>query len=226
MNRLLLVLLAILAIGAVTASFMADQPVRQAVLAGQGKGWKKSDGYRFHSVVRKVGDWPWLMLAGGVGFAIAWVLRSREWKRILVAAMIASTLAGIIANTSRLTTGRSRPRDVPKIAEGFYGPWYDGKTTIGNPSYNSFPSGHTATAFGFAGVILFASPVLGIGAMVLAGVIGWASIMIGAHHLSDVVVSIILSLVVAWFVWQRVKRHGDHDLKALRSWVACHIRRG
>jgi len=226
MNRLVLVLLALLALGAVVASFSADQPVRQIVLTSQGKDWKKSDGNRFFSGVRKFGDWPWLMGAGAIGLAIAWKLHNREWKRILIAAMIASTLAGLIANTSRLTTGRTRPRDVPKIAEGFYGPWRDGTTTIGDPRYNSFPSGHTATAFGFAGVILFASPWLGIGAMVLAGVIGWASIMIGAHHASDVVVSIVLSMVVAWFVWQWMKRRGDRDLWALRDWVRLRLKRG
>jgi len=217
-------IVAFLAACAMWASFQLDQPVRQAVIQTQGKGWKKTDDYRFKTEVRKFGDWPWLMLAGAIGFAIAWKLRSREWMRIVAAAMIASTLAGIVANTSRLTTGRTRPRESPAIPQGFYGPWREGRLTIGNPGFNSFPSGHTATAFGFADVILFARPWLGIGAIALASLIAWSSIMVGSHHFSDVVVSICISLFVAWFTLRWANKNGDAfarrawmKLKAMRS---------
>jgi membrane-associated phospholipid phosphatase len=149
------------------------------------------------------------MLAGGLGIAISWKAKKREWVRILAAAMIASTIAGLLANASRLTTGRTRPRESPKIEQGFYGPWREGRLTIGDPPFNSFPSGHTATAFGFAGVILFARVWLGVGALALAGLVAWSSIMVGAHHPSDVVVSICLSLLVAWFTWRWVEANGD-----------------
>lgn len=190
-------------------SFQMDQPVRQAVVQSQGKGWKKSDDFRFQAAVRKFGDWPWIMLAGGVGIAISWKMKRREWVRILAAAMVASTIAGLLANASRLTTGRTRPRESPKIEQGFYGPWREGRLTIGDPPFNSFPSGHTATAFGFAGVILFARVWLGIGAIALAGLVAWSSIMVGAHHPSDVVVSICLSLLVAWFTWKWAEANGE-----------------
>ena len=183
--------------------------MRQAVVQTQGKGWKKTDDYRFKTGVRKFGDWPWLMLAGGIGIAISWKLRKREWIRILAAAMIASTIAGLLANASRVTTGRTRPRESPKIQQGFYGPWREGRLTIGDPPFNSFPSGHTATAFGFAAVISIARPWLGIGAIALASLIAWSSIMVGAHHPSDVVVSICLSLFVAWFTWKWTQENGE-----------------
>lgn len=217
LNITLVVLLAILAVGAIWASFEYDEAVRTAIVESQGgKKWKKTDEYQFVSAVRVYGDWPWLMAAGGVGLFFAWRLRNREWQRILAAAMIASTLAGIIANASRLTTGRTRPRESPKIEQAFYGPYYNGKITIGDPAYNSFPSGHTATAFGFAAVLLFASPWLGIGALLAAALIGWSSMAIGAHHLSDVVVSIVLSFIVGWFVWRWVQREGDNTWRKLK----------
>jgi len=217
LNIVLVVLLIILSGCAIWNAFEYDADVRAAIVESQGgKKWKKSDDYKFVAAVRKYGDWPQIMLAGGLGLFIAWRLRNREWQRIIAAAMIASTLAGIIANASRLTTGRTRPRESPKIEQGFYGPWTNGKLTIGNPAYNSFPSGHTATAFGFAGVILFASPWIGIGAVIIAGVIGWSSIAIGAHHLSDVTVSIVLSFVVAWFVWKWTQRSGDETWRKLK----------
>ncbi len=160
------------------------------------------------------------MLVGGIGFFIAWRLRSREWMRIVAAAMIASTLAGIIANASRLTTGRTRPRESPKIEQAFLGPWHDGRLTVGQSKYNSFPSGHTSTATGFAGVIFFARPWLGIAALALAALIAWSSIAIGAHHPSDVTVASVLSLGVSWFVWKWVRDEGDATWQRIRKWRA------
>jgi membrane-associated phospholipid phosphatase len=198
-------------------SFQLDEPVRQAVVQTQGQGWKKSEDYRFKTGLRKFGDWPWLMLAGSGGIAISWKLKRREWIRILAAAMIASTIAGLIANTSRVTTGRTRPRESPKIQQGFYGPWRNGRLTIGDSPFNSFPSGHAATAFGFAAVILFARPWLGIGAIALASLIAWSSIMVGAHHLSDVIVSICISLFVAWFALKWTQENGEAFLHRLQT---------
>jgi len=205
----LIIVLALASVTAITLAFRYDHEIRKALVADQGKNWKKTDDYKFYTTVRKYGDYPQLMLLGAIGLLIAWKLRSREWIRIVVAAIIASTLAGMVANASRLTTGRTRPRESPKIEQGFYGPWHNGKLLIGDPRYNSFPSGHTATAFGFAGAILFASPWIGIAALVPAALIAWASVVIGAHHPSDVTVSIILSLVVAFFVWRWVRTKGD-----------------
>ena len=181
-------------------AFQADAPVRAAVVASQGTHWKKSADYRFHSSVRIFGDWPPLMAGCLAALAVARMLKSRRWMRVIAAAMIASTLAGLVGNASRLTTGRTRPGS--KIEQGFYGPWHDGKLLVGQPAYNSFPSGHTATAFGLAAVIAYASPALGIFALAGAGLVAWSSIAMGAHHPSDVTVSIILAFFVAWFVWR------------------------
>jgi membrane-associated phospholipid phosphatase len=202
----------------VGAAFRLDAPIRQEIVKSQGKQWKKSDEQKFHAAVRVYGDWPWLMLYGGICLAVAWKLRNRDWQRILAAAMLASTLAGMIANASRLTTGRTRPNAGSKIEQGFYGPWKDGRVTIGDRVYNSFPSGHTATAFGLAWVIVFARPWLGVGALVLAGLVGYSSIVMGAHHPSDVAVSIFLSLGVAWFTWKWVQENGDQVTRKFSLW--------
>jgi len=165
LRRLWFWLFVLLAGCATWGSFALDEPVRRAVVQTQVKGRKTSDDYRFKTSLRKFGDWPWLMVTGMLGMAISWKLKKREWIRILAAAMLASTIAGLVANASRVTTGRSRPRESPKMEQGFYGPWREGRSTIGDPPYNSFPSGHAATAFGFAAVILYARPWLGTGAI-------------------------------------------------------------
>jgi len=218
-KRIAAIIICALVLAGVWATFQVDTPVREAVVHAQGKKWKNSAESKIHGAVRKYGDWPPLMLAGGVGFLIAWRLGKRGAQRAIMVAMLASTLAGIVANASRLTTGRTRPRESPKIEQGFYGPWHEGKLTVGNSKYNSFPSGHTATAFGFAFGILFAAGLIWGGiAILIAGAIGWSSIAIGAHHPSDVYVSIILSFIVAWFTWVLIRDRSDAIGQKLRTW--------
>ena len=217
MSRWMLALLAAACVVAIWGAFRLDEPVREAVVAAQGKHWKKSSEKRFHSAVRKFGDWPPLMVACLAGLVVARLARSRRWARVIVAAMIASSVAGTIANASRLTTGRARPKETPKIAPGFYGPWNEGKLLVGQPAYNSFPSGHTATAFGLAAVLVYACPPAGIAAVAGASLVARSSIVMGAHHVSDVVVSVVLSFAVAWVVWKWLKgRGGDWIEKLLR----------
>jgi membrane-associated phospholipid phosphatase len=215
MRRAPVFLLAAAAVLAVWGAFRLDVPVRAAVVASQGKGWKKSDDFRFQSAVRKYGDWPPLMAACAAALVAARLLKSRRWVRVIAAAMIASTLAGIVANASRLTTGRTRPKESPRIEQGFYGPWHDGRILVGDPAYNSFPSGHTATAFGLAAVIFFACPAAGIFALAGAGLVAWSSIAMGAHHPSDVMVSVIVSFAVAWFVWRWARGDGGGRIEKL-----------
>jgi membrane-associated phospholipid phosphatase len=186
-------------------AFQWDFPIRQYLLESQGAKWQKTTEAKIYGKIRVWGDWPPIMVAAAIGFLIARARGNRRWSRIILAAMIASTLAGIIANASRLTTGRPRPREIPKIEHGFYGPYHNGRILVGVPAYNSFPSGHTATAFGFAAAVVFASP--GWGLLVLIGAVGvaWSSIAIGAHHPSDVAVSITLAFLTGWFVVRFMK---------------------
>ena len=186
-------------------AFQYDLPIRQAMVEAQGAKWQKTTEAKIYGKIRVWGDWPPIMVAAAIGFLIAKARGKQRWSRIILVAMIASTLAGILANASRLTTGRPRPREIPKIEHGFYGPYHNGRILVGVPAYNSFPSGHTATAFGFAAAIVFSSPAWGVLALVGASAVAWSSIAIGAHHPSDVAVSITLAFLVAWFVCRWMK---------------------
>jgi membrane-associated phospholipid phosphatase len=224
----LILLLAALTVGA----FFYDAPVRswileqQAVVAEEaGRKWHRTDEGRFWSAVSKYGDWPQLMLAGALLLGLSVWTKRTEWTKVVVAALLASTLAGIFANASRLTTGRVRPRDEVKHGAGFHGPWHNGRLTIGDPGFNSFPSGHTATAVGFAAPFLFAQPLVGVPVMVGALAIGWSRMQLGAHHLSDVVLSTGLGLVVGWFVLRLVRQYGAEIWMRCRAEILARIRR-
>lgn len=194
--------------GAVTMvlAFLLDVPVERWVRDANGGSWSHNG---LVSAVSQFGDWPELMIAGALGVVIARIRGSVRWQRILLAGMIASTLSGMAVNASRLTTGRTRPRAVAE--QGWYGPNHGGRWLVGQADFNSFPSGHTATAVGFAGVILFSAPFWGVAAMTGAGGIALARILLGAHHPSDVVAATLLSLAVAWLVWEYLGRRGRVD---------------
>ena len=87
----------------VWGAFRCDAPVREAVVSSQGKSWKKSADYRFHSAVRKYGDWPPLMGGCLAGLLVARLLKSRRWMRVIVAAMIAMPAAGLVGAPGPVT---------------------------------------------------------------------------------------------------------------------------
>ncbi|MBM3856871.1 MAG: phosphatase PAP2 family protein [Verrucomicrobia bacterium] len=186
----------------VVGSFFMDAPVRRAVVEWQGTTWNSSSEKKIVAAVSRYGDWPELMLLGIIGFFAARRARSQRWQKIFLCAMLASTVAGAMVNMVRLTTGRTRPR---VTEQHWYGPYHEGKWTIGNAECNSFPSGHTATAVGFAAVILFASPCWGIVAMVFAAGVAGSRLLLGAHHPSDLIVAVCLALGIAWLFWNYMK---------------------
>ncbi len=203
----LIALLVILAAALIGVSFLIDKPVEQAVLASNGGHWCRS---LLATTASRYGDWPELMLLGGAGYLLARRTKNVRWQRLLLSAMIASTLAGMAVNASRLTTGRTRPR--AQASQGWYGPRYDGRWLIGQADFNSFPSGHTATAVGFAGVLLFGAPAWGSVAIALAGLIAYSRLLLGAHHPSDVVAATVIALAVAWAVWEFLGKRGRVDI--------------
>lgn len=198
---LFVVLVIGLSLALIAGSFLLDAPTEAAILAANHGHWSDS---RLVAMMSRFGDWPELMLAGSIGYLLARRIGSVRWQRLLLSAMIASTLAGMAVNASRLTTGRTRPR--AEVAQGWYGPRHDGKWLIGRADFNSFPSGHTATAVGFAGVLLFGAPEWGVIALLVAGCIAWSRLQLGAHHPSDVVTATIVSLAIAWMVWRMASK--------------------
>jgi len=208
----LIVSLVLLAGTLIAASFLLDKPVEQGVLAANGGHWSHSP---LATAVSHYGDWPELMLLGGAGYLFARRARNVRWQRLLLSAMIASTLAGMAVNASRLTTGRTRPR--AEAAQGWYGPHHDGQWLIGRADFNSFPSGHTATAVGFAGVLLFGAPAWGTIAVAMAGLIAYSRLLLGAHHPSDVAAATVIALAVAWAVWEFLGKRGKVDFGPRRD---------
>ena len=62
----------------------------------------------------------------------------------------------------------------------------------------SFPSGHAATSFACAGTLAqYVRPRVAVGLYVLAGLIAWSRVYVGAHYPLDILVGAALGLLIA-----------------------------
>ncbi len=189
-------------------SFFYDQTVIQWVKAHDWKSLKLFAGF-----LSRWGDWPELMLFGGLGLALAWLAHSRFVCKVLLCMMIAATISGAVVSAARHLTGRARPNNTEATQE-WNGLWR-GREFLGfENKYHSFPSGHTGAAFAFFGVPLFANRQYGWWALFAAAAIAWSRIYLNVHHLSDVMVGALVGLLTAYLIWERLEPRFDRSLKS------------
>jgi membrane-associated phospholipid phosphatase len=187
--------MAVAVLALVGAAFMFDEALWNWLRAHQTKPL-----LRLADFFSRYGDWPEFMVAGGLLLVVAFLMHWRKVLRLVLYMMLASTIAGALVNSVRVTSGRPRP-NAKEIPEAWYGLWRGGQFLLFKNKYHSFPSGHTAAAFGFFGILAFARPRFGWLFFLVAFAIGWARVYIGAHHLSDVLIGSLVGLFVAWLIW-------------------------
>lgn len=125
--------------------------------------------------------------------------RERSWRRIALVCFLGASLAGLFNDCFRLTLGRPRPN--AEKPDGFYGPrltWYG--------DYQSFPSGHSATAFGTGVSLLVVDPPLGVVTTVYACGVAWARMDLNRHYPSDITVGTMVGIVFGLAVGYGAKR--------------------
>jgi undecaprenyl-diphosphatase len=143
------------------------------------------------------GDWPWHVLVGAIGAAVAYGLGSRRWLAIFAAMIVACAVAGTVNRAIKIAAGRSRPS--VEIDAGWNGPRFSSK-------YHAFPSGHTAASSAFFAALCFASWRVGVWFLPIPLLIGFSRLYVGAHHLSDVVFAVMLGTVCAALVTPHIQR--------------------
>lgn len=155
--------------------------------------------------VSKILDWPpVLAFLGGVYFAVRrW--GPRDYRRWVGAAFVAAALCGATGTLLRSVIGRARPG--ASVEQGWYGPWHGGEWTIGRHDYAAFPSGHTSTVAGAAGVLILARRRWGMVGLAVTLLVAASRIYLLAHRLSDVVAAMILGLVGGGWLWLRSTRN-------------------
>lgn len=119
-------------------------------------------------------------------------------RRTAIEGMAAIGVTSFLANVVlKGLTRRARPSDpVPEARR------------LRQPDSSSFPSGHTASAAAFSGVVGRSYPALWIPINALAGAIGFSRVYTGVHYPGDVAGGWILGEAVAFGVTRIAQRVG------------------
>ena len=175
-------------------SFFLDDAIIRFITEHRTKPLKNLAGF-----ISNYGDWPWLMAAALPFLLWAWCKKRPALLRLVVLAMIASSIAGLAANVLKHTTGRTRPNNI-QAEPGWYGLRLEGKWLLGKNKFASFPSGHTATAAGFFAVLTLQRKLWAILWLLPPILMAICRMTIDAHHFSDVCFGAWFGLVAAWWV--------------------------
>lgn len=174
----------------VAAMFPLDDAVDGALVVAASSPWHKVAWW-----CSKLGE-GWVV--GGAAIllaAIFWWQKKPQLAANIFFVGFASEIAGLAALMLRLLFCRTRP--TAPLPQGFYAWSHDGHWLIGKYQFSSFPSGHAATAVGLVAAAWLVNRGWGMATLVYALAVMWSRIALSCHHLSDVVASAILSVVVA-----------------------------
>ena len=135
----------------------------------------------------------WMAIA-----ALFAVFGGTKGRKTAVEGMAAIGVTSFLANVVlKGLTDRPRPTDpVPEERE------------LKKPDSSSFPSGHTASAAAFSGVVDRAYPALWVPINTLASAVGFSRVYTGVHYPGDVLGGWILGKAVAWGVDRVARRLG------------------
>ena len=135
----------------------------------------------------------WMAIA-----ALFAVFGGTKGRRTAAEGMVAIAVTSILANlVLKRLVPRARPTDpVPEQRE------------LEDPDSSSFPSGHTASAAAFSGIVDRAYPSLWMPVNALAGAVGFSRVYTGVHWPSDVLAGWILGKAVAYGVDRIARRIG------------------
>ncbi len=183
-----------------------------AELAAWFKGAEAGYAKKLSTGISRYGDFPMLLLLGGMGLWVGVRSGRRRWVRVIRWMLVACVAAGVVANVGRYVCGRARP--IAKVAPGWYGPAAAFRG-MGAHKFHSFPSAHTACVSGF----LFPLVILGlrrrgwlrgVAVLAVAGILamGWARMHLRVHHLSDVLAGAWVGAVSAVVVCSWPARRG------------------
>jgi membrane-associated phospholipid phosphatase len=153
-------------------------------------------------IVTTLGDSLWYFIILVPAFIYFWFLaKNKLWSKRIIFILVSLSISGLLNLLIKWLAGRYRPNMLEKGYFGFnyFGVGYD---------LNSFPSGHTVTAFSLAAAVSILFPRAGIAAFIIAISIGITRIILTSHYLSDVIAGAgigILSAMILKYYFDRRK---------------------
>lgn len=124
--------------------------------------------------------------------------KRRHLRKIVYEATWAALIAMIVATTTGHFFGRIRPYLVDTSIHALIPPPL---------TMYSFPSGHTATAFAAAVVLVYGNPSIGMLALLAAALIGFGRMATGVHYPTDVIAGALIGSLVGIIVHYVKIRH-------------------
>jgi undecaprenyl-diphosphatase len=176
--------------------------------------------------------WEWAELFGdGLGvilYVLVIFLACRATRPYLPRVLICALGAGLLADLIKVLVVRLRPRafDLGTGAwESFVGfrPWlaFQDSRLLWDSGTQSFPSAHTATAFGFAMGLGWLFPRWRWPVLVLAALVACQRVVVGAHFPSDVLVGAAVGHLLAALCLEPAALGGRLDAWETRARAAC-----
>jgi membrane-associated phospholipid phosphatase len=182
-------------------SFLFDDPVIAWVLSHPSRLVK-----HVAQFFTRWGDFPPIVALLLLLLLAAWLLKRPFVIRILLLMLGSAMAGGLAANILRVLTGRARPSagGLP----GWYGLKDHGAWIAGSYKYSSFPSAHTAVAIACVVPLWLLLPcrqrvAVALPATLVALCIAASRILLNAHHLSDVLTSVWLGILISTFICAR-----------------------
>jgi membrane-associated phospholipid phosphatase len=209
-----------LALVALALSALVLIPNDEAIHRGVDKIAIDHDGDdRLSPLVSQMGSYgAW----GAVGAFLGIGLLTRNQKALETGALAASAMlqSALVVRVGKMLTGRQRPFAGAGVDDWDGPPGYFRRDAAGRSlNYDSFPSGHTATAFSLATVIAMQygdHAWVPITAYAVATGVGISRLTGNKHWLSDVVVGGLLGHVIARLVVRNFRvRHRVRPLVAV-----------
>ncbi|MDR3472743.1 MAG: phosphatase PAP2 family protein [Devosia sp.] len=159
----------------------------------------------FFAEVTRWGESDWLLYPSATLLALSaaaiWVVRGRMLKLALIEVLevfafifVGIGLPGLVANILKRVIGRGRPELFGSVGTLGFHPFANSYV------YESFPSGHTTTAFATAAVLGFLAPRwYGLG-LVYAVAVGASRLVLGVHYPTDVLTGVVMGTLGAYAV--------------------------
>jgi len=140
---------------------------------------------------------------------IGWLLKRSFFTRLLLLMLGSAIGGGLAANILRVLTGRARPS--ARVPPGWYGLKAHGMWIAGSYRYSSFPSAHTAVAIACVVPLWLllrwrGRAAIALPATLVAICIAASRILLDAHHLSDVLTSVWLGILISTLICARFGR--------------------
>ncbi len=142
-------------------------------------------------------DGPLRRLSGLANHSKLWIgaaaalfaLGGPTGRRAAATGLIAVGINSAVVNLPmKLASRRDRPdRDAAGVPEGRHVPM---------PTSTSFPSGHSASAFAFAGAVGGSMPVVGAPLRGLAAAVAYSRVHTGVHYPGDVIIGSVIGATI------------------------------